>query len=827
MHPTWMTTMLVGLVAAFCWSANRRWQLLKVGRDENRMDRLGERLKGVYEFAFVQKKMGYYKAAGLAHKLIFVGFLVLLLRSLMLWGRGYDPTFDLWILGHTPVTLPLFGAVPLGLLYEFAKDVTATLVLLGALYFVYLRVYKHEARMTHSLEALVILGIIITMMLADMTYDGAAAVLHARYFSEACGPKGSADLCSSITTIASHLGPAPVEAPVAASWHLYPNPAGSAMTALFWGAGVQQLVILSHLGFWVHSTLVLVFLNLLPHSKHFHIITGVPNVFARSLELPGRLAFAGTAEAIGEKVMAAADAPDTAEPVGVARIEHFTWKAILDFYTCTECGRCSDQCPAHRTGKLLSPKQFTIDLRDHLYAREDEFINRPGGPKGVTDDGHAHAAGNAHGDGHGAAHAHGGNGHDHGHSHGAGHDHGDGHDHGAGHDHGDGHDDHHEPVYADNPVPIAEVSSEPIDLVGNVIHPDVLWACTTCRACEEQCPVMISYVDKIVEMRRNLVLVKGEFPAELAMPFQGMEVNGNPWNLARIDRANWAEGLDVPVMSDYPDAPVLFWVGCAASYDDRAKKIARSTARLMKAAGVDFAILGQEETCTGDPARRAGNEYLFAQLAEQNAETLNGYQKQGGIKKIVTTCPHCFNSIANEYPDFGAKFEVVHHSEFLASLVDEKKLFPRQRLDEKVVFHDACYLGRYNDKTEEPRRVLGAIPGAELVEVLGASRKQGLCCGAGGMQMFMEEQNKDRMNNRRTLQLLDTGAKKIATGCPFCVTMITDGLKAHEQEDEVKVADIAELLEESCALDRPVGRRAAMPQDPPRRSPAAGQVGGE
>ena len=336
---------------------------------------------------------------------------------------------------------------------------------------------------------------------------------------------------------------------------------------------------------------------------------------------------------------------------------------------------------------------------------------------------------------------------------------------------------------------------------------------------------MISYVDKIVDMRRNLVLIKGEMPPELNGPFQGMEVNGNPWNLARIDRANWAEGLDIPLASEYPDAPVLYWVGCAAAYDDRAKKIARSTAKLMKAAGVDFAILGQEETCTGDPARRAGNEYLFAMLAEQNVATLNGYQEQGGITQIVTACPHCFNTIANEYPDFGGKYEVVHHSDFLMGLVAEKKLFPRQRVEGKVVFHDSCYLGRYNDIYDEPRNILNSIPGVELVEATeGASRQKGLCCGAGGMQMFMEEQNKDRMNNRRTLQLVDTGAKTIASACPFCTTMISDGLKSKELEDEIRLMDVAELLEESCALDRPIGVRAAMPQDPPRRSPDAGRV---
>ena len=280
-------------------------------------------------------------------------------------------------------------------------------------------------------------------------------------------------------------------------------------------------------------------------------------------------------------------------------------------------------------------------------------------------------------------------------------------------------------------------------------------------------------------------------------------------------------GLATPTLAEYPASPVLYWVGCAASYDDRAKKIARATARLMKAAGIDFAILGQEETCTGDPARRAGNEYLFAQLAEQNAATLNGYKEQGGIRQIVTTCPHCFNTLLNEYPDFGAKFEVVHHSDFLAKLVAEQKLIPRQKVEEKVVFHDSCYLGRYNGVYEQPRSVLSQIPGLELVEAEGWNREKGLCCGAGGAQFWMEEQNKDRVNVSRTKQLLGTGATTITTACPFCQTMITDGLKDQQAEEQVRQLDVAELLEESCALDRPVGRRAAMPQDPPRAAPAA------
>jgi len=803
MNPTWMLTLLVALSAAFAWSANRRWQLLKVGRGEDRSDNLIERLKGTYEYAFAQKKMGYYPLAGLAHKLIFIGFMVLLARSVMLWGRGFDPAFNLWILGPKPVHLPIVGDVPLGAIYEFIKDITASLVIFGAAVFLYYRGIKHEARMTLSGEGMMILGIIIVMMAADMVYDGASIVLWRHWTDLQCTPD-EAGTCARIHALTAQFGgPATAEA---AGFHVFPNPAGSLVATILDGAGPENLAILATAGFWTHATLVLVFANLLPHSKHFHIITAIPNVFARDITPPGRLPFMGSSEKIGEMVMAAAEEPEKAAPVGLARIEDFTWKAILDFYTCTECGRCSDNCPAHKTGKILSPKQLTLDLRDHLYGRENEFLNRPGGPKGLADlhpEDHSNDA--AHGDEHAHdAPTHGVPGHE-----------------AHGEDVGDDHGHHHEPVLPDNPIPIPTVLSSPVDLVANVIHPDVLWACTTCRACEEQCPVMISYVDKIVSLRRNLVLVKGEFPAELNGPFQGMEVNGNPWNLARIDRGNWAEGLNIPMMAELPNAPVLYWVGCAASYDDRAKKIARSTAKLMKAAGVEFAILGQEETCTGDPARRAGNEYLFAQLAEQNSATLNGYKEQGGIKQIVTTCPHCFNTLKNEYPDFGAKFEVVHHTDFLLGLVAEKKLVPRKRVEGKVVFHDSCYLGRYNDIYESPRDILKSIPGVQLVEAEGWNKQKGLCCGAGGGQMFMEEQNKDRMNVKRTLQLLQTEAKTITTGCPFCQTMITDGLKALSREEEIRQLDVVELLEESCALDKPFGVRAAMPQDPPRAAPDA------
>jgi Fe-S oxidoreductase len=711
-----MALIILSLTGVFAWSARRRWHLLKVGDRtwESRTDRIPERLKAVWTFAFYQKKMRNYLAAGLAHQLIFMGFVVLLLRTLILWGRGFEPSFNLFVLG--PQSL-------LGQLYSFVKDVFAVLVILGASVFVYFRAIKREKRMTLSGEGLLILGIIMTMMLADLLYDGSSIALRERIGNGVCD--ADAAWCARVGVLLAPLGH-----PEGAGYHVFPDPAGSLVATLVAGLSVPTLVVLAQAGFWTHSTLVLVFLNILPYSKHFHIITAIPNVFLGDLTPRGRLR--PLAENT-EKLMAAVEKANEGEDllaarIGYARINHFPWKDVLDFYTCTECGRCSDNCPAFKTGKLLSPKQFTLDLRDHLYARESELER--------------------------------------------------------------------------------EKQLKPVDLVPEIIHPDVLWACTTCRACEEQCPVNITYVDKIVQMRRNLVVMKGEFPQELAKPFEGMESNGNPWNLARVDRTNWAEGLGLKMFSEKPDAEVLYWVGCAASYDDRAKKIARATAQLLQAAQVDFAILGEEETCTGDPARRAGNEYLFTMLAETNASTLNGYKAQGGIKKILTTCPHCFNTLANEYPDFGAKFEVIHHTDYLLGLVAEKKLLPTKPVKSKVVFHDSCYLGRYNDIVEPPRQILAAIPGVELVEVEGWNKKKGLCCGAGGAQMWMEEQNKDRVNVKRSLQLIDTGATTIASACPFCMTMLKDGVKSQSKEDEIQNLDVVELLAQSCG----VGERAPAPE---------------
>jgi Fe-S oxidoreductase len=747
MNPIAMAVLIGSLVGLFAWTAGQRLSLIRTGapvEGGSRLERVGERLLRTWRLAIVQTRMRDYFWAGVAHQFIFLGFGVLLLRTLMLWGRGFSPTFNLFILGPSG-----FLGLPLGSAYGFLKDVFALLVLGGAAVFVYYRTVNKQRRMTLSGEGLLILGIIITMMLADIFYDGAALVLNARYAAGCTG-----DYCQSIATIVAPLG-APMS-PI--SWHPT-EPAGTLAAVLLSSFGPGALIVIAHAGFWLHSSLVLIFLNLLPHSKHFHVITAIPNTFLADLSPLGRLPkVADSTEALMAKVeKAMEDETGRAPAVGFSRVEHFTWKHFLDFYTCTECGRCSDQCPATQTGKLLSPKQFTLDLRNNLYARGADLTHsKQVGAAGTQADPEKPQ-----------------------------------------NDQGE---------LADAIDASGERESKReialVDLVPGVIKPEVLWACTTCRACEERCPVSISYVDKIVQMRRHLVVMKGEFPQELNKPFEGMEVNGNPWNLSRQDRSTWAEGLNVPLASEKPHAEVLYWVGCAASYDQRAKKIARATAQLLLRAGVDFAILGNEETCTGDPARRAGNEYLFSMLAEANVATLNAYQEKGK-KKILTTCPHCFNTLLNEYPDFGGKYEVIHHTDFLLGLLAEKKLVPQRPVKGKLTYHDSCYLGRYNGVYESPREILSRIPGVELVEPTYWKKDKGLCCGAGGAQMWMEEQNNNRVNVKRTLQLIDTGATTVASACPFCMTMLTDGLKAKDRED-IRQLDVVELLAESCGTGEPM-----------------------
>jgi Fe-S oxidoreductase len=422
---------------------------------------------------------------------------------------------------------------------------------------------------------------------------------------------------------------------------------------------------------------------------------------------------------------------------GAADVEDLTWKNLLDGYSCTECGRCTAVCPANITGKPLSPRKIVINARQRLMEKAPlatgdrmEFLH------------------------HALVHGEGGD---------------------AG---------------AATPERILGEHR----LLDTYITEAELWACTSCRACVQECPVSIDQLDIINELRRYLVLTESRFPEEIQPAFESLERNGSPWAFSPADRARWADGMDIPTMAEAfergerPD--VLFWVGCMGSFDDRAKKITVAFARILKACGIRFAILGQEEHCHGDPARRMGNEYLYQMLAKDTIGTLDRYE----VKTIVTSCPHCFHQLGNEFPQLGGNYEVIHHSTFIERLLQENRV-PLQTDDGKrltVAYHDSCYLGRYNDVYDAPRETLKrALPVVELLEPL-RSRDRGLCCGAGGGRMWMEESTGKRINAERTEELLATGAETIAVACPFCMTMIGDGVRA--AESDVPVLDISELV---------------------------------
>ncbi len=671
----------------------RRTVVLLKARPDARFDDIGQRVQNVLVYAFGQKKFVQgeprpdtplsEQGAGWMHFFIFWGFTILAIQVVHMFARAFVDDFYLF-----PFSPHLLGGP-----YLLIKDFMEVIVLGCVAYALYRWRIEHPQRLygfkpaeerlagQSHWEAILILCFIGTIMISGKLYDGG------RMIFEADNPDVQAEMW----------------------WQPFSYVVGN-LLGYIGGAGLAEFA--SDLGWWVHNCIILVFLNLLPLSKHFHILTFMPNVFFAKTKPKGQLSKQDL---------------ENATSFGTSYINQFTWKQVLDMYSCTECGRCASHCPATMTGKELAPRQLLLNLRDYLYENEDALLAAPA------------ANGAAHGDGTEAA----------------------------------------------EPVLVGE------NIVGDrLIKDEVLWACTTCRACEEACPIMIEYVDKIVDMRRYLVQEEARFPSELTRTFKSMETTGNPWGIDANDRDAWAKGLDIPIMAEHPEAEYLYYVGCAGSFDDRNKRTTQAVASILKKAGVDFAILGKEELCNGETARRIGNEYLFQSMAEMCNEVLQGYN----VKKILTNCPHCFNTLKNEFPQFGGNYEVVHATEFVRELIEQGRVTLGDSGEKKTVtYHDSCYLGRYNDIFDAPRQILQSMPGVKLKE-MDRSRKFGMCCGAGGGRMWMEEDTDKRVNLKRVDQALETKPDAVAVACPFCMTMIDDGLKAKRPDGDVEALDVMEMV---------------------------------
>jgi Fe-S oxidoreductase len=491
-------------------------------------------------------------------------------------------------------------------------------------------------------------------------------------------------------------------------------------------------------GYWLHVLIILTFLNYLPYSKHIHLLGALPNIATRNrsdrkMDLPKL------------------DLEDEKQ-WGVGNYQQFSWKSLLDTYACTECARCSNYCPAYATGKNLSPMQLIHDIRYEMLDRvsyQDKIDETKQEIEAAAEFAREHDFTDAH--------------------------------------------PYPELMFAKQKLAELEAEVEAMPkMTGGRIAEDTLWACTTCGACQEVCPVFIEHPVKIIQMRQNLVLEQEKTPSELQRTYRNLERQGNPWGIASDQRMDWADGLEVPTVEDHPDPDYILWVGCAGAFDARIIKQTRSMVKVLRAAEVDFAVLGHRETCTGDPARRTGNEMLFQAMAAQNVETLNDAK----AKKVITSCPHCLHTLRHDYPQFGGNFEVVHHTQLISHLITERRLKPEPTETGTITYHDSCYLGRWNGEFDAPRAIVEAVAANGEVVELERNKRHGFCCGAGGGRMFMEEHG-ERVNFNRTDEIIAAEAKTVAVACPFCNIMLTDGMKQRNVEEKIAVLDVAELVARS------------------------------
>ena len=722
----------------FIYNVSRFARVAMLGRAANLPETWGERVGSLLKFFFGQRKVMEERSSW-HHLAIYWGFLVLTIATTEMLISG--------LVGHWFTLGTIFGEPIYGVI-RLAIDVMNAVVFTAVSYALIRRLFIKPSFVPANLDALLILGAIMTLVLT-----------HYGHHAWAMAAKGQLDPMM------------PVAATFGQLVGLFTAQGSTAVPA--YDPGWAHMA--SEIHWWGHMTIILGFLNYLPWSKHIHVLGSGPNILLRDhgqrMVMPKLQLFDGEADD--------PDALPLMDNWGVGKVEDFSWKSLLDNYACTECARCTTYCPAFATDKPLSPMHLIHDLKDEMKERGFRVIDIHDLTKKIGATTEIPAAGI-------------------------------------------------EPLPPEDDTPEAEAAQKQQEaweaagndaatkplvdqvetikqelaamepLVGGRIKDETLWACTTCGACQEVCPVFIDHPLKIVQMRTHIVLndESGRTPGELVNTFGNIENSGNPWGLPQEDRMQWASDLSVPTIADNPDAEYLLFVGCAGSYSDISQKATRALVRCLEAAQVSYAVLGEDEPCTGDTLRRGGNEMAFQMLAQVNVDMLN----EAGVKKIVASCPHCFHTLANEYPQFGGHYEVIHHSKLIAHLVDSGKLRVDTPLQKKLTYHDSCYLGRWNSVYDEPRKALAAATGQAPVE-LPRNRQHGFCCGAGGARMWMEEDAEKRVNVNRAKEVVEAGVDAVAVGCPFCKTMLTDGVKHFDKDEEIAVMDIAEVV--AAALPDP------------------------
>jgi Fe-S oxidoreductase len=665
--------LMVSLVIA-SYGAYRRVRLWRRGLPADRFDRPADRLKLLLKHALGQRRTVRERSAAVFHTFIYAGFIILTIATTV-------------VLLHHDFGIPLMQGAFYLYFQSFVVDVFGALVIVGVGVAWVRRWALKPRKLVYSSESWWILSLIFLIALTGFLIEGWRIAATSDPWGE-WSPFGYLVAAGSKSLI------------------------GESPESLNFMTRAHRFT------WWLHAVLVFGFIAWAPYTKMIHVITGPLNIYTARLQPGG-----GSLKPIDFDRLA-----KSGEPMGVKTLAGFTWKDLLDFDACTECGRCTAVCPANTVGKTLSPRDIILDLRNFMNGASLTAF--------------------------GVASTNGG----------------------------------------------GEAKTEPLPIINAVpaTSPESLWQCTTCGACMEACPVFIEQMPKIVDMRRYLVMEEADFPMTMQEAMTSLESRGHPFRGTQSSRLDWADGLNIKTIAEARDAEVLLWVGCGGALIERNQKVVRATAQLLAKAGVTFAVLGREEKCTGDPARRIGNEFLFETLAKENTEKLNGY----GVKKIVTSCPHCFNTFRNEYPQFGGRYEVYHHSEFLAELVKRGKLKPAAQTGRKTTYHDPCDLGRHNDIFDAPRELV-QISSRAVVE-MERNREHGFCCGGGGGMSFIEEPKDKRVNQERAREVLQTGAEILAVGCPFCLTMMEDGINARKGDRDLRVMDVAELLWQS--VDDPLER---------------------